>query len=483
MHINNPLLYGPIIFIHLQRENDMSKNTPKTQSLSIKKAAVPIPKHLEHINVWAAGLDIGATSHFVAVPEGCDEQIVREFKTFTTGLNELADWLKRCGIKTVAMESTGVYWIPVYELLEEKGFEVKLVDARQVKNVSGRKTDVLDCQWIQQLHTYGLLNSAFRPVDDVCELRAYVRQRSMLVESASRHIQQMQKALTQMNLQLHHVISDITGETGMRIIRAIDKGERDPVVLAKHRDPRCRSSIDDIKDALTGNYRAEHLFCLKQSLELYDLFQEKIQACDNKIEAKMAKFETDARVVDVPTNELNPNKKQATKNSPNFNLGGELHRLTGVDLLAVPGVNTVTALQLIGEIGLDMTQWTNAKQFASWLGLCPGNKVSGGKRLSGKTKPSNNRAAATLRMAASTLYRSQTALGAYLRRLKSHKGPMKAITATAHKLAKIIYNMLRYGTEYMEAGQQYYEEQYRTRSIKNIKRRAAELGLNLVEMT
>lgn len=462
----------------------MQKNTPNTKQLSTKTTKkAPIPKHLDHINIWAAGIDIGATSHFVAVPEGCDTNQVREFKTFTTGLNELSNWLKQCGITTVAMESTGVYWIPVYELLEANGFEVKLVDARQVKNVSGRKTDVLDCQWIQQLHTYGLLNSAFRPADEICELRAYIRQRSMLVKSASRYIQQMQKALTQMNIQLHHVISDITGETGMKIIRAIVKGERDPAVLAAHRDRRCKSSIDDIKAALTGNYRAEHLFCLQQSIELYDLFQEKIQACDNEIEIKMAKFATDTKVIDVPESELNPGQKKVAKNSPDFNLGRELHRLTGVDLLAVPGINTVTAMQLIGEIGLDMTRWNNAKQFASWLGLCPGNKVSGGKRLSGKTKPSNNRAATTLRMAASTLYRSSTALGAYLRRLKSHKGPMKAITATAHKLAKIIYNMLRYGTEYMEAGQQYYEEQYRDRSIKNLKKRAAQLGLKLVETT
>ena len=238
----------------------MSKITRNTSLLSTKTSnKTPIPKHLEHINVWAAGIDIGSTSHFVAVPEGCDETTVREFKTFTTGLTELADWLKQCGIKTIAMESTGVYWIPVYELLEEKGFEVKLVDARQVKNVSGRKTDVLDCQWIQQLHTYGLLNGAFRPTDEVCELRAYVRQRGMLVKSASRTIQQMQKALTQMNLQLHHVISDITGETGMKIIRAIDKGERNPIVLAEHRDRRCKSSIADIKAALTGNYRAEKI--------------------------------------------------------------------------------------------------------------------------------------------------------------------------------------------------------------------------------
>lgn len=445
--------------------------------------ASAIPKHLEHINLWAAGIDIGSTSHFVAVPEGCADKTVREFKTFTTGLNELADWLKQCGIKTVAMESTGIYWIPIFELLEERGFDVKLVDSRQTKNVSGRKSDVLDCQWIQQLHTYGLLNAAFRPAGDVCELRAYVRQRSMLIESASRYIHQMQKALTQMNIQLHHVIKDITGETGMKIIRAIVAGEKDPTVLAKNRHPRCKSSIEDIKAALTGNYRAEHLFCLKQSLELYDIFQEKIQACDHSIEDKMAKFVTDPRAIDITENALNPNKKQTNKNSPNFNLGKELHRLAGVDLLAIPGVNTVTALQILSEIGFDMTRWRNAKQFASWLGLCPGNKISGGKILSSKTKSSNNRAAATLRMAASTLYRSPTALGAYLRRLKSRKGPMKAITATAHKLAKIIYNMLRYGAEYMETGQAYYEEQYRDRKIKSLKKQAIELGLNLVEIS
>jgi transposase len=469
----NSLLCEFIILSISKRENDMQKNT----------IASAIPKHLEHINLWAAGIDIGSTSHFVAVPEGCADKTVREFKTFTTGLNELADWLTQCGIKTVAMESTGVYWIPIFELLEARGFDVKLVDSRQTKNVSGRKTDVLDCQWIQQLHTYGLLNAAFRPAGDVCELRAYVRQRSMLIESASRYIHQMQKALTQMNIQLHHVIKDITGETGMKIIRAIIAGEKDPNVLAKNRHPRCKNSVEDIKAALTGNYRAEHLFCLKQSLELYDIFQEKIQACDHAIEEKMAKFVTDPRAINITESELNPNKKQTNKNSPNFNLGKELHRLTGVDLLAIPGVNTVTALQILSEIGFDMTRWKNAKQFASWLGLCPGNKISGGKILSSKTKPSNNRAAATLRMAASTLYRSPTALGAYLRRLKSRKGPMKAITATAHKLAKIIYNMLRYGAEYMETGQAYYEEQYRDRKIKNLKKQAMELGLNLVEIS
>mgnify|MGYP000591324614 CR=1 FL=1 len=459
----------------------MNKDTLKPQELSKKIKRSTVPKHLEHINLCAAGIDIGATSHFVAVPEGSAETIVREFKSFTPDLYALAEWLAQCGVQTIAMESTGVYWIPIYEILESKGFDVKLVDARQVKNVSGRKTDVLDCQWIQQLHTYGLLNGAFRPNDEVCSLRSYIRQRAMLTQSASRYIQQMQKALTQMNLQLHHVISDITGDTGMKIIRAIVAGSRDAKILAQHRDSRCKSSLEEIESALTGNYREEHLFTLKQSLELYDYFQEKIMACDQEIERKLTSFASKTTIID--TNQIISSKsKKISKNAPTFNLGQQLHCLTGVDLLSVPGINSLSALQLIGEIGLDMTRWKNAKQFASWLGLCPGNKVSGGKQLSGKTKPTNNRAASTLRMAAFTLYRSQTALGAYLRRLKSRLGPAKAITATAHKMAKIIYNMLKGSIEYKEAGQAYYDQQFRDRTIRHLKKRAAEFGLNLVEI-
>lgn len=455
----------------------MNKDTQKTHTRSKRES---LPKHLEHINRWAAGIDVGATSHFVAVPQGCDETTVREFKSFTTDLHELADWLKQCGIKTIAMESTGVYWIPVYELLEEKGFEVKLVDARQVKNVSGRKTDVLDCQWIQQLHTYGLLNGAFRPTEEVCALRSYVRQRTMLIQGATSHIQHMQKALTQMNMQLHHVIADITGETGMKIIRAIVAGERDAKQLAKNRDYRCKKSLTTIELALTGHYRAEHLFSLKQALELYDIHQEKIAACDMEIEKKLAEFSTSLIGVEPLPADIK-RSKQTSKNAPAFDLGTQLQRLTGVDLMEVPGMNSLTALYLIGEIGLDMTRWKSAKQFASWLGLCPGNKVSGGKRMSGKSKPSANRAAATLRMAASTLYRNPTSLGAYLRRLKSRLGPAKAITATAHKIAKIIYNMLRHGVGYKEAGQDYYEQKYRDRVVKNLKKKAEELGFSLIE--
>lgn len=255
----------------------MRKNTQKSEGKSTKKQW---PSHLEHINRMAAGIDIGSASHYVAIPQGCDEECVREFKSFTPDLLALAEWLKKCRIETVAMESTGVYWIPLYELLESKGFEVKLVDARHVKNVSGRKTDVLDCQWIQQLHTYGLLNGAFRPAEKICELRAYVRQRAMLIEQASHHIQHMQKAMSQMNLQLHNVLSDITGETGMKIIRAIVNGERDPNVLASYRNERCKNSIEVIEKSLMGYYRAEHIFALTQALELYDIYKEKIVVCD-----------------------------------------------------------------------------------------------------------------------------------------------------------------------------------------------------------
>ena len=457
----------------------MAKYTAKKRKYKSTKK-VPLPKHLEHINRWAAGIDIGATSHFVAIPEGGDEMTVREFKSFTPDLHELANWLEKCGIETVAMESTGVYWIPLYELLESRGFEVKLVDARQVKNVSGRKTDVLDCQWLQQLHTYGLLNAAFRPTEEICALRSYVRQRSMLIQSTTMQIQHMQKALTQMNLQLHHVITDITGETGMKIIRAIVAGERNPTQLASNRSYKCKNSLSTIEKALTGNYRAEHLFSLQQALELYDFYLEKIAACDEEIEKQLVKFASQKQL-DNTSKIIFKNSKQVSKNAPAFNLEMRLQGLTGINLLEVPGINSLSALSLIGEIGLDMTRWKGAKQFASWLGLAPGNKVSGGKRLSGKTKPSSNRAAATLRLAASTLYRSQTALGAYLRRLKSRLGPAKAITATAHKIAKIIYNMLRHGVGYQEAGQNYYEQQYHERIIKNLKKKAELLGFDLVE--
>jgi len=429
---------------------------------SLRKKEMKLPKHLEHINRYAAGIDIGSKSHFVAVPEGTDEQPVREFSTFTADLERLAEWLISCGVTTVAMESTGVYWIPVFEIMESRGLEVKLVNARHVKNVPGRKSDVPDCQWLQQLHTYGLLHGAFRPADQVCTLRAHVRQRSTLVRSSASHIQRMQKALARMNLQLHNVVSDITGTTGMRIIKAILDGERNPDALAAMRDPRCKNSSAIIARSLKGNHRPEHLFGLQQAVELYEVYQTKIADCDRQILKQLKSFD------DSP------------HNMPPTVVEDALVRMSGVDLTAIDGIDTTTALKILSEIGTDMSRFKSAKHFASWPGLSPGTKVSGGKVLSSATKQVANKAAAALRMAAFTLFNSRSALGAYLRRQRARLGTPRAITATAHKPARLVYAMLTHGTAYVDAGQEYYEERHRSRVIQNLKRRAQELGFELV---
>lgn len=444
----------------------------------IDKSAM-LPKHLQSMNLNAAGIDIGAKSHFVAVPEGSDKEPVREFECFTADLHRLADWLISCGVTTVAMESTGTYWIPVFEILESRGLEVKLVNARHVKNVPGRKTDVLDCQWLLQLHTYGLLQGAFRPVEQICALRAYIRHRMNQVRYSSVHIQHMQKALTQMNLLLHNVVSDITGVTGMRIIKAILDGERDTQVLANMRDKRCKNSVATIAKSLQGNYRPEHLFSLKQAVETFEFYQSQIADCDREIEMLLAKLDS---VTDDKRPMHSKNSAASKKQSAlMFSLQNELYRVTGVDLTRIDGIDSTTALKIISETGVDMSRWRSEKHFASWLGLSPGSKISGGKRLSGKTKPVVNRAAMALRMAASSLYKSSCALGAYYRRMKARLGGPKAITATAHKLARLVYSMLKHGVEYTDIGQEYYEQHYKSRVIKNLKKRAQQLGYELVE--
>ena len=436
-----------------------------------------LPAELSRVNLNAAGIDVGAGSHFVAVPEDRWEQAVREFEAFTADLYRMADWLRECGVETVAMESTGVYWIPLFGVLEERGFEVLLVDPSRIKNVPGRKTDVLDCQWLQQLHTYGLLSGAFRPEDEIRRLRSYLRQRAMLVKYASRHIQHMQKALTQMNVKLQHVISNITGKTGMKIIEAIVRGERDPRKLAARRDPRTRADQETIAKSLQGHWREEHIFELTQALELYRAYQAKIDECDREIERQLEQFED--RGDGIPPGDVS---KRSQGNAPRFDLRSHLYRMTGVDLTRIDGVDAFTALKVVSEIGTDMTRWPSAKHFASWLGLSPNNRITGGKVISSKIKASANRAAFALRLAANALHRSDSALGAFLRRKKSHLGSPKAITATAHKLARIIYSMLRYGQQYLDAGAQYYESQYRERVLRNAKQRAAQLGYRLVPM-
>lgn len=432
----------------------------------------------------SAGIDIGSASHFVAVPCDRDEQCVREFLSFTPDIQKMIEWLKKCRIKTIVMESTGVFWIPLYEMLDQHGFDVKLVNAYYVKNVSAHKTDVLDCQWLQQLACFGLLKGAFRPENDIVALRAYLRHRDNLIKCAAQHVQHMQKSLTQMNIQLHNVISDITGKTGMDIIRAIVGGNTDPKILASYRDVRCHNTEDVIMKSLMGNYRKEHLFSLKQSLELYDMYANQIKECDSEIMTQVKIL--DSKPVDIVEDrpqEICPStrkQKKLKKHEYPLDMKKELVRVAGVDLTLIPGIDVSTAISLIGEIGTDMSQWRSAKHFASWLGLSPGNKVSGGRRMSGKTKLCANRAAIMLRMGANTLYNAKSALGAYLRRMKMRLGSPKAITACAHKLAKQVYYALKYGREFIDKGAAHYEAIYEKKTEANLKKKAAKMGYDLV---
>ena len=354
-----------------------------------------------------------------------------------------------------------------------------LVDPRRIKNVPGRKTGVVDCQWLQQLHTYGLLPGAFRPDGNIRRLRSYLRQRAMLVEYASHHVQDMHKALTQMNVKLQHVIRDITGKTGMDIMEAIVGGERDPRKLAQLRDARVKADEATIDRSLRGHWREKHIFELTQALELYRVYQGKIAECDQEIEVQLLRFEDRS---DGEPPEAN-GKKRNQKNAPRFDVQGQLYRMTGVDLTRIDGVDGYTALKVISETGTEMTRWQSAKHFASWLGLSPNNRVTGGKVISSRTKPSANRAAKALRLSANALHRSDSALGAFLRRKKSHLGAPKAITATAHKLARIIYAMLRYGQQYVDAGAEQYERQHHQRALRATTRRAALLGYELVPIS
>lgn len=434
---------------------------------------------LKQINLNAAGLDVGAAEIWACVPEGRATEWVRPFPTFTPDLHALADWLESCQIDTVAMESTGVYWIPIYEILVDRGFEVKLVNAHHLKNVPNRKSDVMDCQWIQQLHTYGLLRGSFRPDEEMVAVRVYTRQRAMLIQNRSQHIQHMQKALQQMNLQLTNVISDITGETGLKIIRAIVAGERNPETLAQFRNRHCRHSQAEIAKALTGHYKEEHVFELRQALELYDFFTTQIQSCDAQLQRKYAAFKPQLDLTDNPVPPAQrPPRRDYTL--PDFDLRTYLYQLSGVDLTQIGGINVLTAQTILAEIGLDMTPWPTVKHFTSWLGLCPHNAVSGGKRLSSRTKRTQNRANTALRMAAQSLSHSQCALGGYYRRQRARLGAPQAITATAHKLARIIYFMLKERQPYRDPGEGYYEQQYQERLLKKLKRQAAALGLQLV---
>ena len=443
-----------------------------------KKRIIRAPKlnSLEQINPNAAGVDVGACELYVCVPEDRDSEPVRMFGTFTYELHNIAAWLKRCGITTVAMESTGIYWIPLYEVLAAAGFEVKLVNAREVKNLPGRKSDILDCQWIQQLHSYGLLRASFRPPEQIASLRSLVRHRDRLIAGRAVHIQHMQKALHLMNLQLDNVLSDITGATGMRILRAIVAGERDLDKLASYRDSSCKNSVTVIRRSLEGNYRSEHLFQLQQSLALYDYHTTLIEECEREIAKKYQELPAKADpLTPPPATAKKPRKKQS-----GVDLRTELYKIAGVDLTAIDGCNAATIQTILSEIGTDMRPWSTCGRFASWLRVCPHNDISGGKVLKSRTQKTKNRANAALRLAAQSLSHSNSWLGAYYRRQRARLGPAKAITATAHKIARIIYNMLKYRKEFVDLGADHYEAQYRKRQTQSVIKKAASLGFRLV---
>lgn len=440
------------------------------------------PRALDRLQPHAAGIDCGAAEHYVAVPPDRDATPVRAFTTFTGDLQRLAEWLTACRITHVAMEATGVYWIPIYELLEARGFLVSLVNARHVKHVPGRKSDVSDCEWLRDLHILGLLRGSFRPAAAIVALRAYLRHRATLIESAAALVQRMQKALVQMNVQLPLVVSDITGVTGLRILRHIVAGRRDPVQLAQHRDYRCRASKADIIAALTGRYQPEHVFVLQQNLELFDRYQQQLAACDAAIETQLT---TLSAAAPAPPTALPPARRrhQPHKNDPRFDIRTPLHQLTHVDLSQIDGIGPGTALRLIAEIGTDMSRWPTEKHFTSWLTLAPQNKISGGRLLSSRTQPSANRAAAVLRLGVMNIGRTSSALGAFYRRLAFRVGKAKAITATARKLAILVYRTLKDHLVYVDPGADAYNAHDRTRVVRRLRQRAEHLGFALVALS
>lgn len=442
----------------------------------------PTAASLPVIQPDAAGLDIGSAETWACVPTERATPNVRKFGMYTADLHALIDWLVACQVKSVAMEATGVYWIPLYELLEARGLEVKVVNARQLKRVPGRKSDVQDCQWIQRLHSVGLLSGSFRPEGEMAVLRAYLRQRATLLEHRAAHIQHMQKALQQMNVHLTHVLSDITGKSGLTILRAITVGEQDAAQLAAYREPTCQSSEADFIAALTGNYRAEHVFALKQALALYDAYTAQVIECDVQIEQQFAAM---LAVTNDDLPPLDPAVKRGShsKNAPSYDARSLLYRLTGVDLVAIAGLNESTVQTIVSEVGLDMERFPSEKHFCSWLGLAPHNDISGGKVLRSRTPKTRNRAGQAFRMAAQSVSRSRdTAFGAFYRRQKARLGPAQAIVATAHKIARTFYHMLKHRTPFEGLSAAEYQQRERERERGRLEKRAARLGLALVQL-
>lgn len=432
-----------------------------------------------------AGIDIGAERHYVSVPEDRDKQPIRTFACFTPDLTAMAQWLKACRIRHIVMESTGVYWIPVYEILTQAGFDVKLVDARHARNVPGRKSDVMDCAWLRKLHTHGFLRACFLPPPHVEQMRCYWRHRATLLASATQHTQRMHKSLEQMNIQLHKVVSDVTGVTGMLIIRDIIAGERDPHKLILHRQHGLKHTEEMFIKALTGNYRPEHLFTLKQAVETYDFIISQITECDVQLQACMSAIEDapprDGGHPTAPTPTSKPAPGARSKNAPKFDIVRELVRITGVDLTRINGINSQTFQTCVSELGTDLLRFPTEAQFCSWLGACPNHEITGGKVKKRRTRHVANRVMQALRTAAQSLHNSGSALGAYYRRMRARLGAPKANVATAHKLARLIWRIMTYGHEYVDIGQQSYEQQLAKKAQESLKRQARRLGYTLID--
>lgn len=458
----------------------------KTKSRKGRRRKDPT-QGLSVANPNAAAIDIGSAEHWVAVPPGRTQNPVRRFGCYTADLEALADWLHQCGVDTVVLEATGNYWVVLYDVLEERQLRPVVVNPRYAKNMSGKKGDIPDCQWMQKLHTYGLFANSFRPAEAFRTLRAYLRQRESLVVAASQSIQHMQKALVEMNIQLTNVISDVSGETGLRIIDAILTGVRDPERLAALKDPRIKASVGELARALKGHWKPEQLFALEQARLTFTHYQEQILQCEQRIEQQLRALEsrlpesaaaagTQAPVAQAAEPTSVPNSTEAKP----FDLSAELRRIVGVDLTAIDGIGAVTAQVVLSEIGTDMKPWRTEKHFASWLGLCPDHRISGGRILGRSTRPVVSRARNALRLAAYGLERSQSALGAKYRRLKTKLGAPKAIVAMAHHLARLIYRMIKHGTEYVDKGVRAYEERFRKQRLHWLQKKARELNMKLV---
>jgi transposase len=457
----------------------------RKKRVSKKKGSTAVPTSLPAIRPMVAGLDVGSSQHWVCGPAKADgTPNVRVFGTMTSQLNELADWLVEQGVESVAMESTYVYWIPIYELLESRGIEVVLVNARQLHNVPGRKTDFSDCQWLQLLHSCGLLRGSFRPGDAITRLRALQRQVANLVAERTRCVQWMQKALDQMNVQVHRAVTDITGLTGMGIVRAIVAGERDPGRLAMHRNGRCHKSAEEIAQYLTGNWREEHLFNLASALRLFDVMEKEIASYEARLLAEVEALQLpERREQPVPTHP-NPAKEKNIRARGEQQARTTLWRFAGVDLTRIDGISAGVAQVVLTEVGPNLAAFPAEDNFVSWLRLCPRTPISGGKPLKKRHNGLGaNRIAGALRMAATSLQRSKTALGASFRRIARHKGGAVAVFATARQLARLVYRMLRYGHDYVDVGEKAYEQRFQTRRLVAITETAKSLGYRLVPET